>query len=552
MAASSALTSAVQLHVANLPWTMEDDSTLFDVFSPHGASSAHIVRSSDTGHSKGFGFATFPDDATAEAARTALDGRNIGGRVICVRVYHEPSTAAAVQQYGGVTVAIVGAGNRGQTYAKYALDAPERMRVVAVAEPREYVRKDMCTKYGIPDGCAFASWEEMVAAGKLADAVVIATQDSMHVAPALAFAAQGYHILLEKPMALTPADCIRITDACTAAKVMLAVGHVLRYTPYMTLLISLLRKGAIGRIVTINHVEPVGHEHFAHSYVRGNWRAKDASSFMLMTKCCHDIDLIRHMMGSEDAPVSIASFGSLMHFKRENKPEAAGDATRCVACAYEPKCAFSARRIYEEPASAGNFGWPVSVILDGEPSLPAVRTALEVGPYGRCVYTCDNDVVDHQVVAMNFASGATATLTTTAFTRAVCVRSTRITGTAGELEGDGESTVKLFDFQTRRTETFTADCTPHGSLGGHGGADYCLISSFIQAVATGDAAFIRSGPEESLQSHLLVFAAEAARIRGTVINVVGGDLRAAAAAYPVAAAAAPSSSAATGAASIDW
>jgi predicted dehydrogenase len=349
---------------------------------------------------------------------------------------------------------------------------------------------------------------------RFADAVIITTQDSMHVGPAVAAARAGYHILLEKPMAVTPEDCKAIVAAVKAAGVRLAVGHVLRYTPYMQKIIGLLRSGAIGDVINIQHLEPIGHFHYAHSYVRGNWRKEAESSSMLLAKCCHDVDLLRYMVGKPCSAVS--SFGALTHFKPANAP--AGATARCLDCPVERDCAFSAKKIYLERAQAGHFGWPVGVILDGEPTVANVEAALRSGPYGRCVYACDNDVNDHQVVSLQFEGGTTATLTTVAFTEAICQRRTRIFGTKGELDCDGEATIRQFDFLTSAVTVHAAEAPPAGTaLRGHNGADYFLIKGFIEAIASGDGGSIVSGPDETLESHLMVFAAEQARHAKAVV-----------------------------------
>jgi len=332
------------------------------------------------------------------------------------------------------------------------------------------------------------------------------------------FASKGYHILLEKPMAVTAQDCRRIVEAAKAANVILAVGHVLRYTPYMQKMKQLIDSGAIGEVVNVQHLEPIGNWHFAHSYVRGAWRREDESTFMLMAKCCHDIDLIRYIMGKSCNRVS--SFGSLTHFRKEKKPAGAGEATRCVDCVLQDQCPYSAKTIYQSRAESDYFGWPVSTIIDGEPSVAAVHQALEEGPYGRCVWECDNDVADHQVVCMEFEGGASATLTTTAFTEAICQRQTRVFGSLGELQGDGDRCIRHFDFRTQKATVHETEGAPAGSgLTGHNGADYHLIASFIRSVGTLDPTAVLSGPDETLESHLIVFAAEAARRAGVVVSV---------------------------------
>ncbi len=413
-----------------------------------------------------------------------------------------------------VSVIVVGAGGRGSGYATFAHLHPDRMRVVGVAEPRDYYRQRLAATYGVPAENVATDWRALAERPRLADAVIIATQDALHVEPALAFAQRGYALLLEKPMAPNAADCRRIVSAVKAAGVLFAVCHVLRYTAYTRRLKQVVDSGALGEVVNIQHLEPVGYWHQAHSFVRGNWRNAEQSSPMLLAKSCHDLDWIRHLLGVRCQAVS--SFGTLKHFRRSEKPAAAGPARRCLDCAYEPECPYSAKRIYLGRCARGETGWPVDVVAP-EPTLASLTRALQTGPYGRCVYECDNDVVDHQVVNLLFAGQQTASFTMTAFNQAA-PRKTRIFGTRGELEGDGV-TLRHFDFLTEQTHTLTAEGDGDGPLQGHGGGDYGLMDSFIAAVAEGDPARILSGPDESLETHLMVFAAEQARREQTVVNV---------------------------------
>jgi predicted dehydrogenase len=413
-----------------------------------------------------------------------------------------------------ISYAVVGAGDRGTAYARWIAANPDRARVVAVAEPREHRREVLAAEHGIPPERVFSSWQALAAEPRLADAAIVATRDDEHVAPAIALAGKGYHLLVEKPLAPTEAECRTLVTAVVDAGVLFAVCHVLRYRPYTTLLKQVVDAGRIGTVQSVQHLEPVGWWHYAHSFVRGNWRRADEASFMLLAKSCHDIDWLRHVVGR---PISrVSSFGSLNHFRAENKP--AGASGRCLDCAVEPYCAYSSTRLYLGMVRAGSTGWPVSVLVD-EVTEESVRQALRDGPYGRCVYDCDNDVVDHQVVAMEFAGGATATFTMTAFTPHAG-RRTQIFGTRGFIDGDGDR-LSIYDFVGRQTEELTPS---PASLGvdagtGHGGGDGGLMDAFTTAVATGDSAPILSGPAESLETHVAVFAAERARHRGTVETI---------------------------------
>jgi predicted dehydrogenase len=403
-----------------------------------------------------------------------------------------------------VTLAVVGAGSRGAGYARHATG---RAEVVAVADPVPGRRARF------PEAAHYADWRELAALPRQADAVVIATQDADHVEPAVRFAELGYHILLEKPMAVREEDCRRIVEAAERAGTVFAVCHVLRYTPYTRTLKELLGTGRIGEIISVQHLEPVGWWHQAHSYVRGNWRRTDESTFMLLAKSTHDLDWLVHVM---DQPVTrVSSFGGLKHFTAANRPEGAAD--RCLDCSVESTCPYSAPRLYLP--LAGRDVWPVSVLTD-DLSEEGIERALRTGPYGRCVYACDNDVVDHQVVNMEFAGGATAAFTMTAFTPQTH-RQTRIFGTHGSIDGDGE-VLRVTDFVTGgTTEIDTAAAGDGTAAGGHGGGDEGLVDAFLTAVESGDRTAVLSSPHESLHSHLIAWAAERSRLDGTTVTLEG-------------------------------
>ncbi|XP_060550182.1 uncharacterized protein LOC117659688 isoform X1 [Pantherophis guttatus] len=422
-----------------------------------------------------------------------------------------------------ITVLVIGAGNRGKNYSSYALCYPERMKVIGVADPRALVRQKLQDAHKIPAENVFDDWIAAAERAKFADAVIIATPDRLHKAPAVAFAQKGYHILLEKPMAVTEEDCKEVVRACESNHVILAVCHVLRYHPVTLKIKELLDAGLIGDICHIQHLEPIGFWHFAHSFVRGNWRNETESSFSLLAKSCHDIDLINFWMGSKRC-LQVSSFGHLSHFTKEHKPEGAG--TRCLNCSIERNCPYSARKIYLERAEKGAFHWPVSVVCsNGESDIETLTEALRLGPYGRCVYDCDNDVVSHQVVNMEFEGGATAAFTMVAFTEKLGVRTTTIYGTKGELscKGEGED-VEIFDFLQKKRTSFSSHTTPDipVCLNGHCGADYYLIHNFVSAVSENDPSRIPTSAEETLRSHLLVFAAEKARRENRVVVIETG------------------------------
>jgi len=410
-----------------------------------------------------------------------------------------------------VTAIVVGAGSRGVAYANYAKQYPKELKIIGVAEPREAYRNAFVENHGIASKYIFSDWKEIIQHPRLADAVIIATPDQLHTAPALAFIEKGYHILLEKPMAPTEVECQQITQAATRANILFAVCHVLRYTALTQKIKQLIESNVIGDLVNIQVLEPVGYWHQAHSFVRGNWRNEALSSSMLLAKCCHDIDWISYIIDSSCS--AIQSFGNLRHFRSDEKPEGASD--RCTECKIESSCPYSALKIYFGFFDKGERGWPLDV-LTPKPTQETLMEALRSGPYGRCVYACDNDVVDHQTVNMEFKNGATATLTMMAFTEAAA-RKIRLFGTRGELECNGED-IRYFDFLTDQWQTIEIPKIDPSILGGHGGGDYGLVKAFIMAISKNDQKLILSGPEATMQSHQMVFAAEKARHKKSVIK----------------------------------
>ncbi|XP_061691487.1 putative oxidoreductase YteT isoform X2 [Syngnathoides biaculeatus] len=413
---------------------------------------------------------------------------------------------------------VVGASCRGEIYSRYALIHPDRAQVVGVADPRKFARTKFQQLYNIADDNLYEDWRILAEREKCADAVLICTPDTLHKEPAVAFAKKGYHVLLEKPMATTAEDCIEIVAACSQSGVLLCVGHVLRYDPTIRKIKELIDSGVIGDVIHIQHFEPVGFYHFAHSFVRGNWRKEAESSFALLAKSCHDIDLIHQWAGARRC-LKVTSFGFVSHFSQQNKPT--GAAVRCLDCSIENTCQYSASKIYLDRVKKGHTGWPVSVLCPNSfPDIETVTEALRTGPYGRCVYECDNDVCSNQVVNMEFEGGLTAAFSMVAFTEDMCKRKTTIYGSKGELSFKDDQ-IRVFDFLTQKATTHVVkvDFPMDFGLPGHAQADYFLIDSFISAVTNNDPSLIASGPEETLQSHLLVFEAERSRLESRVVQV---------------------------------
>lgn len=405
-----------------------------------------------------------------------------------------------------ITAVVLGAGSRGDIYASYALAHPEELEIVAVAEPRPDRLRQFAEKHRLPPERCFTSWEELLAQPKLADAAFVCTMDDMHTAPALQALAQGYHILLEKPMSNSEEECRAIEAAAREADRVMTVCHVLRYTPFYQTIKALIDRGAIGQVCAVTQIENVGYWHQAHSFVRGNWRNSRETSPMLLQKSCHDMDILLWLVGRDCLRVS--SFGSLLHFTAENAP--AGAPARCLdGCPHSGSCPYYAPRIY----LTGKTGWPVDVVTtDLTPA--GIEKALREGPYGRCVYHCDNDVVDRQVVELEFDGGAVGSFVMTAFT-ADFSRQLKIMGTRGQIQADmGTKEIVLHPFG-QEAEVIPLDMGSEAS--GHGGGDFGLVRDFLTVLRHGGES--RSSARASLQSHLICFAAERSRLEGRVVEL---------------------------------
>ncbi|MGG3837375.1 Gfo/Idh/MocA family oxidoreductase [Paenibacillus thiaminolyticus] len=405
-----------------------------------------------------------------------------------------------------VTAVLLGAGSRGRyIYGPYAEKHPDELKIVAVAEPNEERRQRIAEIHGIPPEYVYNSWEQAFEKGRIADVMIISTLDRLHYVPAMKALELGYHILLEKPMSPVAEECIRIEQAALAHRRVLTVSHVLRYSPFWSGIKRCIEAGEVGMIATIQHSEYVGYRHMTHSYVRGNWRNSDESSPMVLAKSCHDLDIISWLM--DEPCVSVSSYGSLLHFREEHAP--AGSAARCTdGCQVERSCPFSALKLYNQPPE---HPWARYITSDLSPE--GIMTALKEGPFGRCVYRCDNNVVDHQIVNMEFANGANANFTLSAFAEQE-IRSVRIMGTKGEIIGnmeDGTYTLKRF----ATGERVEFHCGVAGD--GHGGGDERMVADFLHLVREHQEEAMSSAltsATASLQSHLIAFASEESRLQG--------------------------------------
>ena len=374
---------------------------------------------------------------------------------------------------------------------------------------RDYI----ANRHGLAESACFDHWRKLLDLGKIADVAVVSTMDRDHFSPALAAIELGYDILLEKPVSPDPRECEILARAAEKAGVKVIVCHVLRYTPFFTTIKDLVEKGVLGDIISINHEECVGHIHQSHSFVRGNWGNTGRSSCMLLQKSCHDLDILQWIVDKDCK--KIQSFGSLRYFTAANAPEGAPE--RCIdGCPAGQTCPYNAVKLYLDDKKNDWFRDACTDVVS--PTDEEVAHALRTSQYGKCVYRCDNDVVDHQTVNMLFEEDVTVTFTMCAFNKGG--RYIHIMGTKGELHGAMNSEnapLRLFLYE--HGTSFLPVTGKDGIANGHGGGDRGIIESLYEYLTGQYQGRSVSDIRTSVNNHLLVFAAEQSRRTGAVVDL---------------------------------
>lgn len=410
-----------------------------------------------------------------------------------------------------VRIAIAGVGSRGKNaYGLELLNMKDRAKVVAVADIDPERLALAGDAHGVPNEMRFPSAEAMLAMPKLADAMLVCTQDRQHVPHAVAALKKGYDVMMEKPISPKLEDLQEITKVARENGRRVVVCHVLRYTPFFQTIKKTIDSGVLGEVVSIQALENVRYWHQAHSFVRGNWRREEDTSPMILAKCCHDLDYLVWLCGKKCERVS--SYGSLMYFKKSNAPE--GAALRCTqGCKAKESCPYDAEKIYltnkDTGILCGNVEWPIDVLAEN-PTEEKIRHAIETGPYGRCVFHCDNDVVDHQIVNMQMEGGASLSLTMSAFT-SIGGRTIKVMGTLGDLWGDmHENKIRIGVFGK---EPQVIDLgKEEKDFAGHGGGDRLLMEQFVDLMQGKESDGTITTLETSVESHLVALAAEKSRL----------------------------------------
>ncbi len=433
-------------------------------------------------------------------------------------------------QNNPVTAIVVGAGHRAMVYSQLAIDKPELLKIVGVADPNPVRRKMVMEKFGFSEDMCFESAQELAAKGKLADAIINGTMDEQHIETAVPLLECGYDMLLEKPFAVDENEALLLKECAKKNNSKVMICHVLRYTPFYYSIKERVANGEIGEIINIQTTEHVSYHHLSTSYVRGKWaNSKKSHTTMLLAKCCHDIDLMMWIM-SETKPTQIASFGGKYQFKPENAPEGAG--TICMKdCPHVDTCVYSTKRLYiDHPDRWAFYVWDKLEHIENPTIEDKIALMKSDSPYARCIYKCDNDVVDHQSVLVSFESGATGTHNMVGGS-SQSLRKIHIIGTKGEIFGNFEESKYTVLKINPSPDAHNEECDVEevdlmitgdmvGAFGGHGGGDERLSEDFVKFIRGEEPSLACTSIFDSMAGHMSVYCADKSRENGGVPQIV--------------------------------
>lgn len=405
-----------------------------------------------------------------------------------------------------IRIAAIGYGNRVRKYLQYVEEHPTAAVLAAVVDSNELRLDEARHKFGVEKENCFTSIDDFFSSNLQVDGVIIGTPDDFHYEACISAINKGFRVLLEKPIAQSIQECNKILEASSLKGVPVTVCYVLRYYSYYQKIKSIIDSGELGEMVSINHIVNVGIDRTTHSYVRGIWNNSSTSNPIILSKCCHDIDLIIWLTGS--LPKRVNSFGSLKWFKKENAPK--GCSHRCKDCAIERNCPYSAIDLYIRRREwISNF-----IVPEGDTLENVLDNEMENGLYGRCVYFCNNNVRDHQIVSMLMENEVVVNLSMDCFT----LKDNRVTNIKfvfGEIEADDE-VIRVTNFKTKEVAEY--DFSKINKLPLHANADLKIMEEFISSFNKN---FDINMPllESSIESHKACFAAEESARKGKNIKL---------------------------------
>lgn len=425
-----------------------------------------------------------------------------------------------------ITCALLGYGDRTSRYAEYAVSHPEELKVVAVIDVLQHKVAAAKQKFNLTDSQTFDCLESFLTADVPCDVVINGTMDQMHYQTTIPLLEKGYNVLLEKPVTASAEELLHIERLAKQNGCKVVVCHVLRYTPFYSKIKEVLSSGAFGKIVDMQLNEHVWHGHFVNAYVRGKWRSeKECGSGLLLAKCCHDTDLMC-WLNNGTTPKKVSSFGSRNTFAPQNAP--AGATEYCYTCPHQATCVFNADKFEREKDFIPFYTWaglkkPIDQVTEEEK-----KEFLKTDVYGKCVYNTDMDIVDRQCVSVEFENGSVGTLHVVGGA-SKAGRHIHILCEFGEIIGyieENKLIVRTFDKQaiTHVDEVIDFDKAAlegekDNSVAGHYGGDYFIMRDLVRYLSGEKTSGSTTVIEDSVNSHLICYAAEKSRKQGIVVDL---------------------------------
>ncbi len=425
-----------------------------------------------------------------------------------------------------ITCALLGYGDRTSRYAEYAVAHPEELKVVAVVDVLQHKVAAAKQKFNLTDRQTFDCLDAFLAADVPCDVVINGTMDQMHYQTTIPLLEKGYNVLLEKPVTASAEELLHIERLAKQNGCKVVVCHVLRYTPFYSKIKQVIDSGVLGKIVDMQLNEHVWHGHFVNAYVRGKWRSeKECGSGLLLAKCCHDTDLMC-WINNATTPKKVSSFGSRNLFAPHNAP--AGATEYCYTCPNQETCVFNADKFEREKDFIPFYTWaglkkPIDQITEEEK-----KEYLKTDVYGKCVYQTDMDIVDRQCVSVEFENGSVGTLHVVGGA-SKAGRHIHILCEFGEIIGyieENKLTVRTFDRDqiTHRDEVIDFDKAAlkgekDNSVAGHYGGDYFIMRDLVRYLSGEKTSGATTVIEDSVNSHLVCYAAEKSRKQGIVVDL---------------------------------
>ncbi|MAF34283.1 hypothetical protein CMO91_00385 [Candidatus Woesearchaeota archaeon] len=406
-----------------------------------------------------------------------------------------------------VKAVLVGAGNRGkEVYGKFALEHPDDLEIRTVIDPIRERATPLAERVGAPN--SLTDWDSFQRTDE--DAIIIASPPSMHYTHATdAMAVHDFkHVILEKPISTTLASCNLVAEAAEKYEATVLVTEVLRYSPFFIAARDFIREGSLGPLQYIELVHLSGDRSFQHSGVRGNEATQEVSGPTTLSKSVHDFGILEFLAG--DSAIGAISRALPPRFHSgaaywEDVPD------RCIEedgkrCGYGERgsCPFDAVEYYTGPNAMVSVAQAAQMC--DAPSQADLLKVIQEGPYGRCIWHCDNDVVDAYEAEVLWAGGLRARFRLDANYPCAPTRKLEVRFPEGKLEGDLRMNKLEMDTGTSRQSLSGRIGDVEGAQGTHGGADALLIKDFLRSVR-GEEAELVTSIHRVLGAHTLALVA---------------------------------------------